>query len=159
MIIISPIRDLSGPNTTPANKKEEKKDETKTDDGDITSIDDKDSDADDPEAARKLADLKNRIIASGCKVKYHIYVFFFLNTPGWPDHRYYSSPLMLATMIYEDFKTAISSYFPKKEENDEDNTNNSMARETLLHRSYAAHKARFFAGREKVSPPSLSFLF
>ncbi len=83
LTIVSPIRDssVSNTNATPAKKKEEKKDE-KTDD-DITRIDDKDSDADDLEAARKLADLKNRIIAAGCKVKYHIFCIFFRNKSRW----------------------------------------------------------------------------
>ncbi len=56
-------------------------------------------------------------------------------------------------MIEEDFKAAISSCLPKTDVNNnasEIDKNDSMAAETLLHRSYAAHKARFFGGREKV---------
>lgn len=53
-------------------------------------------------------------------------------------------------MIVSDFKGAINCKFPPKTNEDEEGTN-SMESEINMHISYAANKARFFAGREKVS--------
>ena len=64
-------------------------------------------------------------------------------------------------MIVQDFKAAIEHHLPSNQhestihstkENDPDSLadkTTSMENELALHRSYAANKARFFAGREK----------
>lgn len=51
-------------------------------------------------------------------------------------------------MIVQDFKSAISIKYPPNEGGEEEA--DSMDAENALHRAYAANKARFFAGREKV---------
>ena len=108
----------------------------------------KDSDADDELAKRKLEELKQRIIDAGCSVQYQEYssMLVFNDTC-----RYYSSPAELAAMIVKDFSTAISSEFPSSNANEIPAPDkNALDTEIALHRAYALNKARFFAGREKV---------
>ena len=75
-------------------------------------------------------------------------------------NRYYSSPAELAEMIVADFRTAIGLQLPCGSSSSSltNGTSDSVANpspmdgEMTLHHAYAANKARFFAGREKVYP-------
>jgi len=82
--------------------------------------------SEDPEAAGKLARLKERIRASGSKVREN-----------------YANAKMLGELVFADFKAVLDERFPEGSEPD------PLAREAAEHASFARSRSRVYVGMEE----------